>query len=389
MRAVVEKQSHADTDLRAQYEQVVEQVRQTKESTLQVDTRRFDAPVDKIQGTIASASFGRVELKEYPGRAFHFSSVGSSMADLVADTLGRSNSMTRAQAAQAADTKLQERDTYLSSALAEGTRVNLTVGRGAADNSQQVRAVIEADGVNINQDLIDRGFGRFRKDLGGPEEQAMHGSVSKALGSYAEAGSFEGDNSRWNPLRYLPGQVQTKLWQERTAYSQYLQQEAIGTRMRRWERPIHDFLSPYLRGVVERVADVPIIPGDVQARRDLDTLTDQLGYLRSLNSATTRCLASRQHKIRPRARASQLLALGPHKLLPHDQALTPRHLRRSCRQFYPNRSPRRPPQDRRSGRPQDPSKRRASGIPDALPASPKSRRLGAILDSGIRVLILT
>jgi hypothetical protein len=178
IRAIVEKQSHADTDLRAQYEQIVEQVRQTKESTLQVDTRRFDAPVDHIEGTIKSASFGKVELEELPGRTFHFSSVGSSMADFVADMLGASNSMTRAEASRVADSKLRERDDYLSSALAAGTRVSLTVGRGAAENSQQVRAVIEADGVNINRDLIDRGFGRFRKDLRGPEEQAMHGGSS-------------------------------------------------------------------------------------------------------------------------------------------------------------------------------------------------------------------
>jgi hypothetical protein len=77
------------------------------------------------------------------------------MADLVADQLGKSNSMTRAQAAGLADNKLRERDTYLSTALAEGTRVNLTVARGAADNSQHARAVFEAGGVNINRELID------------------------------------------------------------------------------------------------------------------------------------------------------------------------------------------------------------------------------------------
>ena len=66
IRAVVEKQSHGDADLRAHYEQIVEQVRQTKESTLQVDQRRFDAPVDQIQGTVKSASFKGVELNEYP-----------------------------------------------------------------------------------------------------------------------------------------------------------------------------------------------------------------------------------------------------------------------------------------------------------------------------------
>ncbi len=67
IRAIVEKQAHGNPDLRAHYEQIVEQVRQTKESTLQVDQRRFDAPVDQIEGTVKSASFKGVELNEYPG----------------------------------------------------------------------------------------------------------------------------------------------------------------------------------------------------------------------------------------------------------------------------------------------------------------------------------
>src|SRR5664280_122306 len=149
IRAVVDKQSHGDLELRSRYEQIVEQVRQTKESTLQVDQRRFDAPVDKIEGTIKSASFHGVELSEYPGRTFSFSAVGSSMADLVSDELGKSNAMTRAEAAGLADNKLKERDNYLSTALAEGTRVNLTVARGAADNSQSVRAVMSRGVRNI------------------------------------------------------------------------------------------------------------------------------------------------------------------------------------------------------------------------------------------------
>lgn len=51
-----------DSELRADYEQIVDQVRQTKDSTLQVDTRRFDTPVDRIEGTIKKASFHGVEL---------------------------------------------------------------------------------------------------------------------------------------------------------------------------------------------------------------------------------------------------------------------------------------------------------------------------------------
>ena len=52
------------------------------------------------------------------------------MADLVADMLGKSNSLTRADAARSADQKLRERDGYLADVLAKGTRVSLTVARG-------------------------------------------------------------------------------------------------------------------------------------------------------------------------------------------------------------------------------------------------------------------
>lgn len=74
-------------------------------------------------------------------------------------------------------------------------------------------------------------------------------------------------------MRYLPTPFHTKYAQQRTALSQYIQQEAVGTRMRRWERPIHDFLAPYLRGAVARVTGEDVIPEEVQHRRDLDTLT--------------------------------------------------------------------------------------------------------------------
>jgi hypothetical protein len=74
-------------------------------------------------------------------------------------------------------------------------------------------------------------------------------------------------------MRYLPAPFHTKYAQQRTALSQYIQQEAVGTRMRRWERPIHDFLAPYLRGAIGRVTGEDVIPEEVQHRRDLDTLT--------------------------------------------------------------------------------------------------------------------
>lgn len=87
---------------------------------------------------------------------------------------------------------------------------------------------------------------------------------------------FEGDQSPLNPMRYVPTPFHTKLAQERTALSQYIQQEATGTRMRRWDRPLHDFLLPYLRGAVARATGEDVIPREIQHRRDLDTLADML-----------------------------------------------------------------------------------------------------------------
>jgi len=125
--------------------------------------------------------------------------------------------------------------------------------------------------------------------MGGAEQQAMHGTMGRLFGKFAEEMFFQGDQSAWNPMRYLPTPFHTKFAQERTALSQYIQQEAVGTRMRRWERPIHDMLAAWGRGAVSRATGVNIIPGEVQHRRDLDTLADMFEYLR----AETRLAGSR------------------------------------------------------------------------------------------------
>jgi hypothetical protein len=52
--------------------------------------------------------------------------------------------MTRAQAARTADSKIQERDSYLSAAQAGGTPVTLTAAKGAIAGSQNIRAVVKA-----------------------------------------------------------------------------------------------------------------------------------------------------------------------------------------------------------------------------------------------------
>jgi hypothetical protein len=86
--ARVRAQAQHDPKLEAEYDRIVDQVRKTKESTLQVAKHHFNAPVDTIEGTVKDVNKEGVELKEYPGRVFRLSSVSSSMADLVAEELG-------------------------------------------------------------------------------------------------------------------------------------------------------------------------------------------------------------------------------------------------------------------------------------------------------------
>lgn len=86
--SIVGGHSKNDPELRAEYEHIAKEVRPTKESTLQVAERHFNAPTDEIKGTIESADAKGIRLSEYPGRVFLFSSVGSSMADITAQALG-------------------------------------------------------------------------------------------------------------------------------------------------------------------------------------------------------------------------------------------------------------------------------------------------------------
>jgi hypothetical protein len=81
--SILGKQSQGNPELQAEYEKIAEQVRQTKESTLQVAEPHFTAPIDQVEGSIAHADAQGFTLKELPGRTFRFSSIGSSMADLV------------------------------------------------------------------------------------------------------------------------------------------------------------------------------------------------------------------------------------------------------------------------------------------------------------------
>ena len=274
-KAQVRKQAKYDTALQIKYDQIEDQVRQMKESTVTFEQRRFTAPVETIAGTIKTATPQGVELQEFPGRTFNLSSLGTTAADLSATALGEQNDLTKTQVVSEVDRRMAGLQAYLQGRV--GMEATLVVPAGTEEHATEARAVIFVDDVNLNQELIDKGLARLRKDFSGPEAQAMYTSVQQSLGRYAETLAFTGEGG---PLRFVPTPFHTKYWNERTALSLYQEQEVYGARMRRWQRPFHDMVAPWARGLYRRVTGQTVIPEEVQYRRDIDEAVDELDYLR-------------------------------------------------------------------------------------------------------------
>ena len=142
--------SKDNTELQIEYEKILDRVRRTKESVIRMADRHFTAPVEEIDGTVDSVSPGGITLKEFPGRKFQFSSVGMSAADMSARIIGEQNNLTRAEAAGEVDRRRGQLRQYLTDNLS-GEAVRLVVPKGAAENAENIRAVVMAGGTNINQ----------------------------------------------------------------------------------------------------------------------------------------------------------------------------------------------------------------------------------------------
>ena len=191
----------------------------------------------------------------------------------------------------------------------------MVVPKGGADVSQ-TRAVVYAGGTNVNLELANRGFAKPDMEAAGPEVQSMDGPVGRLMRKYAEGLAFSGGEAWYNPMRYAPKPGHTKYWQEREPIEQYLQQEVLGTRKRRWQRPFHDMLQPWLQGAAYRMTGRVIISPEVQKKRDLDTLTDQLAYMRELYGMTNDPEHRGVHSMKAARTAIGSNLSGPSEFLP-------------------------------------------------------------------------
>ena len=286
MEAHVRAQSRDDTEMRIEYEKIIERVKKMKESVVRTDDRRFSKAITKATGTISNVSGAGIELSEFPGRVFRLSSVGYTAADQSALVLGEHNDWSSAQVASEVENRQRRLVDFFHNTLTSGTEVGITIPAGSLANQERIAAVFDVGGTNINKALMTEGLAQYRKDLGGAEQQAMFGPLARFAGAAAENLAFTGDEARWNPLRYIPSPYHTKLWHERTPLAQYQQQEVEGARLRRWQHPLEDFLMPYARGAFRRVVGDLGIPEITQKKWDLNTMADMLEYIRDMKLAT-------------------------------------------------------------------------------------------------------
>lgn len=285
IEARVRYEAEHNTALRIEYEKIVARTKAMKESVVRTEDRIFSKDVTKATGTVKNVSESGIQLEEFPGRTFRLSAVGTSASDQSAIVLGEHNNWSKEQVANEVEIRQRRISDLINNYLTPGTEVGVTTPAGALESQQDISAVFEVDGTVVNKAIILEGLGQYRQDLGGPEQQAMFGPLQRFAGAAAENAAFTGDEARWNPLRYIPSPYHTKLWQERTPLAQYQQQEVEGARLRRWQHPIEDFLMPYARGIYRRVVGDPGTPGITQKKWDLNTLADQLEYIRDLKLA--------------------------------------------------------------------------------------------------------
>jgi hypothetical protein len=63
-RQKVAKEAQGNTELQIEYERILNRVKQTRDSVIRMENRRFTAPVEEVEGTVESVSPAGVTLKE-------------------------------------------------------------------------------------------------------------------------------------------------------------------------------------------------------------------------------------------------------------------------------------------------------------------------------------
>lgn len=133
----------------------------------------------------------------------------------------------------------QEARDFLSQFVYPGARVTIgyaadELRRYGTDQLESVRAIVIADGVNVNRALLDAGIAQEREADDPASVHVHYSAAERAVGRM------------WESFAHMDTFIHTKFLQVRSPYEMYRRRDVYGKDWQAWHRPISDFLIPTL-----------------------------------------------------------------------------------------------------------------------------------------------
>jgi guanyl-specific ribonuclease Sa len=132
----------------------------------------------------------------------------------------------------------QEAMDFMNEHMGEGSKIRILVSedptqRSNGDFLHSTKATVIADGININRELIKRGWAEEKTDdYSAAGVHARFGGLQRTFGSV------------WESIAHLDTEVNTKMLQVRTASEDYERKQVYGKDFKSWSHPIKDFVMP-------------------------------------------------------------------------------------------------------------------------------------------------
>lgn len=136
--------------------------------------------------------------------------------------------------------KYNEAEAFIDKHMGKGSHVKILAAedesqRNNGDMLKSTKAVVIADGMNINHELIKRGLAKEDdKDFSAAGVHARFNMVQRGFGK------------AWESFAHMDTLFHTKLLQVRTASEDYERKQVYNKDFKSWNHPVKDFLEPFV-----------------------------------------------------------------------------------------------------------------------------------------------
>ncbi|MEG1870437.1 MAG: hypothetical protein RR192_00385, partial [Peptostreptococcaceae bacterium] len=144
---------------------------------------------------------------------------------------------------------------FLRDNMSDGDNVTIevaedTMKRKNKDMLQTTKAVVHSNGMNINRELIKRGYAdEDEKDFSATGVKARFNSIQRGFGK------------AWENIAHFDSFANTKLLQVRSATEDYERKHVYNKDFKEWQDPVKDFLKPFVWTNTNRTGGVLIGAG--------------------------------------------------------------------------------------------------------------------------------